>query len=139
MRSSSWRWPLAMISALMCERRSNVTGSIVWYSSSMPIEKEGFMRLAVDSWRLAVASTSQELAPTIGGRRCRLGRLLHREIGDGVDDPVEVGAADRMQIGVWCRVHEVNRIGDAVFDSEFHRIQVVAKRTAEQQRIALHP
>ena len=43
MRSSSCRLPLAMISALMCERRSNVTGSMVWYSSSIPIVNEGFI------------------------------------------------------------------------------------------------
>ena len=41
MRSSSWRLPFEMISALMCERRSNVAGSIVWYSSSIPMVKEG--------------------------------------------------------------------------------------------------
>jgi hypothetical protein len=32
-----------MISVWMCDRRSNVSGSIVWYSSSMPIENVGFM------------------------------------------------------------------------------------------------
>ncbi|MNC97022.1 hypothetical protein D3C83_145490 [compost metagenome] len=44
MRSSSCRLPFEMISALMCERRSKVTGSMVWYSSSMPMEKDGFMK-----------------------------------------------------------------------------------------------
>ncbi len=42
--SWSLRWPWAMNSALMCERRSKVTGSMVWYSSSMPMEKDGFMK-----------------------------------------------------------------------------------------------
>ena len=39
----SWRiiLPFARISAWMCERRSRVTGSIVWYSSSIPMVKVG--------------------------------------------------------------------------------------------------
>jgi hypothetical protein len=41
--SCSTRWPFAMSSVWMCERRSNVAGSIVWYSSSIPIEKDGLM------------------------------------------------------------------------------------------------
>ena len=36
--------PCAISSVLMCERRSSVSGSIVWYSSSMPSVKEGFIR-----------------------------------------------------------------------------------------------
>ena len=43
-RSSSCRLPFAMISVSMCERRSNVTGSTVWYSSSIPMVKDGVMR-----------------------------------------------------------------------------------------------
>jgi hypothetical protein len=35
------RLPCAISSVWMCERRSKVTGSTVWYSSSMPIENEG--------------------------------------------------------------------------------------------------
>jgi hypothetical protein len=36
------RLPSWTISVAMCERRSNVTGSTVWYSSSIPMVKEGF-------------------------------------------------------------------------------------------------
>ena len=41
----SWRriLPAASISVSMCERRSRVTGSMVWYSSSMPSENDGRM------------------------------------------------------------------------------------------------
>jgi hypothetical protein len=43
---------------LMCERRSNVAGSIVWYSSSMPRVNEGFIRtdqLSVISFQFKTA------------------------------------------------------------------------------------
>ncbi len=40
-RSWSWRLPFSRISIPMCDRRSYVTGSIVWYSSSMPSVKVG--------------------------------------------------------------------------------------------------
>src|SRR5271165_2223063 len=40
-RSSSRRLPLASISVAMCERKSRLTGSMVWYSSSMPMVKVG--------------------------------------------------------------------------------------------------
>src|SRR5579863_6568664 len=42
-RSSRRSLPWASISVSMCERRSRVTGSMTWYSSSMPSENEGRM------------------------------------------------------------------------------------------------
>ena len=43
-RSCSRILPAASISVSICERRSRVTGSTVWYSSSMPSENDGRMR-----------------------------------------------------------------------------------------------
>src|ERR1700761_8768335 len=40
-RSSSRSLPLLSISVAMCERRSRVSGSTVWYSSSIPRVKVG--------------------------------------------------------------------------------------------------
>ena len=42
-RSFNWSRPLAMISALMCDRRSRLIGSMVMNSSSMPMFRLGFM------------------------------------------------------------------------------------------------
>jgi hypothetical protein len=39
----------------MCERRSRVTGSTVWYSSSMPSEKDGRMGDLGTAWRNYIA------------------------------------------------------------------------------------
>ena len=64
-------------------------------------------------------------------------RLLHGQLGDGVDDPVEVRLADRVQVGVRRRVHEVDRVGNAVLDRELDGVEVVAERAAQRARVAL--
>ena len=69
----------------------------------------------------------------------RIGGFLDREVRDRVDDPVEVGRAHRVQVGVGRRVHEVDRVRHAVFDRELHGVQVVAERLAERLRVALDP
>ena len=53
-RSSSRSLPLASISVAMCERRSRVWGSTVWYSSSMPRLKDGCMVLCVSKVRARI-------------------------------------------------------------------------------------
>ena len=71
------------------------------------------------------------------GRRqapARLDGFLDRELGDGVDDPIEVRLPDRMHIGVRRRVHEVDRVGNAVLDRELHGVEVVAERAAQRPR-----
>src|SRR5438045_8880718 len=45
-RCSRRSLPFASISVAMCERRSRVSGSMVWYSSSMPSVKLGRMVVA---------------------------------------------------------------------------------------------
>src|ERR1700761_7227392 len=47
-RSSRRSLPLASISVAMCERRSRVSGSTIWYSSSMPSVKDGRMLTSDD-------------------------------------------------------------------------------------------
>src|SRR5437868_10586969 len=42
-RSCNRSLPFSIISAWICERRSRVTGSTVWYSSSIPMVKVGFI------------------------------------------------------------------------------------------------
>ena len=59
------------------------------------------------------------------------------EVGDLLDDPVEVGLANGMEIGVGRGVHEVDGVGDAVLYGEFDGVEVVAERPAELERILL--
>src|SRR5687768_15228936 len=106
----------------MCERRSNVTGSIVWYSSSMPMEREGL---------------GKEGGPPVFGRARRRERLVDRERGYLRDDPFEIVGADRVQVGIGRGVHEVDGVRHAVLDGELHGVEVVAERLAQRDRVAL--
>ena len=54
-RSCSSSLPFSIISAWICERRSRVTGSTVWYSSSMPMVKVGSMGTALPGDSLAAS------------------------------------------------------------------------------------
>ena len=129
-RSCSSRLPFAMISASMCERRSRVTGSMVWYSSSMPMVKLG---------RLHVLSPCSRNAAQRYVERRRGGSSAFRTASSATafDDPLEVVLADRVQVGVGRRVHEVDGVRHAVLDGELDGVQVVAERPAERERVAL--
>ena len=61
-----------------------------------------------------------------------------REVGYFFDDPVEVGLAYGVQIGVGGGIHEVDGVGDAIFDGELDGVEVVAEGAAEDERILLH-
>ena len=67
-----------------------------------------------------------------------MGGFGNCQVGYFFDDPVEIGLAYGMEVGVGSGVHEVDGVGDAVFDSEFDSIEVVAERSAERQRIFLN-
>src|SRR2546428_1196948 len=102
MRSSITRRPCVRISVWTCDRRSYVDGSIVWYSSSIPIVRLGFISFAPrdGAWaRGASCLRVQQSGPAIlargadGVERARTG-----ELRDGVHDPVQVLLADRMHV-----------------------------------------
>ena len=57
------------------------------------------------------------------------------EVGHFFDDPVEVGLAYGVEIGVGGGVHEVDGVRDAVFDGELDGVEVVAEGLAEFERI----
>src|SRR6185312_9645448 len=102
----------------MCERRSRVLGSMVWYSSSIPMVNEGFMR------RLRLGSHgSLRRGFGFGFRAClaggTLGRsgaaqhrcpaellcwilvaqcFLHRQLSDRVHDPLEILLTNRVHV-----------------------------------------
>ena len=59
-------------------------------------------------------------------------------VGDFFDDPVEVGLAYGVEVGVGCGVHEVDGVGDAVFYSKFDGVEVVAECAAELERILFY-
>ena len=52
-----------------------------------------------------------------------------------VDDPVEVFFADGVEVGVGGGVHEVDGVGDAVFDGELDGVEVVAESLAEREGV----
>jgi hypothetical protein len=54
-------------------------------------------------------------------------------------DPVEVVLADREQIAVGGRVHEVDRVRDPVAHRELDRVEVVPERAAQREAVALDP
>ncbi len=55
----------------------------------------------------------------------------HGQFGNGVDDPVEVLLADRVDIRVGRGIHEVDGVGDAVFAGKLDGVQVVTQRAAQ--------
>src|SRR6185436_3110390 len=59
------------------------------------------------------------------------------EVGNFPDDPVEIGLAYGVEIGVWSGIHEVDGVRNAVFDRELNGVEVVAERLAELERIPL--
>ncbi len=63
-------------------------------------------------------------------------RFFDGQLGDGVDDPVEVVFADGIDVGVGRGIHEVDGVGNAVFAGELDRVQVVAQRATEREGIA---
>src|ERR1700685_737522 len=129
--------PLEMISESMCDRRSRVSGSMVWYSSSIPIVRLGLI--------LPSSYKGESPESTLTGRGARLGGIAHQEMAPtvlhlrrlltaGLADrelsyvlyhPIEIRLPDRMHIGVGSRVQEVDSVGNTVLDGEFNRIEVV--------------
>src|SRR5580700_3522124 len=144
--------PLAMISISIWERRSRVSGSMVWYSSSMPIVKLGFMwkhRLPYGRGSVTLRASSrcpgspgfwiQEICPAQLFHHARTGLgLLDGQIGYCIHDPLEVFRTHGMVIGVRRRIHKVDGIRHAILHREFHRVQIVAQSLAERHGIAHH-
>src|SRR5437588_8902396 len=98
----------------MCDRRSRVTGSMVWYSSSTPMVKVGFfisffapgagsaLRCFGFGGRNSLACCArllfwalQEFAPAIVPccSAAVLG-IVHRKLGHGVNNPGKIFRAD---------------------------------------------
>src|SRR5215469_2603629 len=133
----------------MCDRRSRVSGSIVWYSSSIPMLRLG--RFIVLTFRGGSRNLhsypaagrrlpGEEGAPTILGNLA--GVLLgfaNRQLGDGVHNPVEILLAHGVNVSVRCWVHEVDRVRNVVLAGELDGVQVVAERLAQGDRVPLHP
>ncbi len=63
---------------------------------------------------------------------------LDCHVCDVVDNPLEVFFADGDTVRVGRGVHEVDGVGDAVFDRELDRVEVVAEGLAQGQGVALH-
>ena len=59
------------------------------------------------------------------------------EVGDFFHDPVEIGLAHGVQVGVGGGIHEVNGVGDAVFDGELDGVEIVAEGAAECEGVLL--
>src|SRR5207302_8504322 len=103
----------------MCDRRSRVTGSMVWYSSSTPMVKVGFFISFLDFARSALRRfgfggrdslaccarllfwTFQEFTPAIVPRcSAAVLSILHRKLGHGVNNPGKIRRGYRVVIGV---------------------------------------
>ena len=84
----------------------------------------------------------KERGPPVLDRPFRSQRLFNGKRGHFRDDPLEIVGAHRVQVGVRRRVHEVDRIGDTVFDGEelvfttWHT-SVKARNIGRDDRIAL--
>src|ERR1700686_1845756 len=61
----------------------------------------------------------QVISPAQLGRN-RLLSSLYRELGYGIDDPVEVFFAYGVEVGVGGGIHEVDPVGAAVFHRELY-------------------
>ena len=114
--SFSTRLPWAISSVWMCERRSNVSGSTVWYSSSMPMVNEGF----VDP---PLSIGAQRSASGAGGSWAFFTAIL----ATASTIQAKFSVPHRVGIGVGRRVHEVDGVGHAVLDRELHGVEVVAE------------
>ena len=64
--------------------------------------------------------------------------LADRQFRDGVNDPVEVVLAHGIDVGVRCRVHEIDGVRNPVLAGKLHGIEIVPQGAAERQRVALH-
>src|SRR5437764_8121063 len=105
----------------MCDRRSRDSGSMVWYSSSMPMVKLG--RLDITLRRSFRDLRGEEPRPV--QLRCdRIGsqRTINRHIRNGVDDPLEILRTNGFQARIRSGVHEVDRIWHSVMYGKFHSI-----------------
>src|SRR4051812_7108779 len=84
-RSSRRNLPWASISVSMCERRSRVTGSMVWYSSSMPREKDGRMESPGDNWGDSLgAIVKQGSGSGSGGQENGSAQAYNRGVSNGI-------------------------------------------------------
>src|SRR5579872_1902150 len=123
-----------MISESICERRSRVSGSMTWYSSSIPKVKLGFMACRLSSCCFGAA---QKTAPV----EIRLWLLVAQcfvdcQLRDTFDHPLKISFADRMNVGVGRGIQEIDRIWHTVLDRKFDCVEIVAERAAERQAIA---
>ena len=133
-RSSSSILPFCTISAWMCERRSRVTGSTVWYSSSIPMlraRSEHSIRRLIGCLRPTVPETSPSDTPAAAGGASA---LRDRHVRHRLHDPAEILRPHRFQARIRRRIHEIDGVRNAVLHGELHRVQVVAQRAAELQR-----
>ena len=59
------------------------------------------------------------------------------EVSDFAHDPVEVSLTYGVEVGVGGGIHEVDGVGDAVFDGEFDGVEIVAEGAAECEGVFL--
>ncbi len=60
-------------------------------------------------------------------------RHLHRHLGDGIHDPVEILLPDRGNLGIRRGIQEVNGVWHSALDRELHGVQVVAQSPAQAE------
>src|SRR5262249_55140121 len=52
--------------------------------------------------------------------------------------PIEILMADRVQVGIGSRIHEIDRIWSVVTNGKLDRIHVVPECVAKRQRVVMH-
>src|SRR5271166_1229483 len=158
--SCSARLALGRISEAMWERRSRVSGSMVWYSSSIPMLRLGrsiclslcrpyrrflwrrsfFRRGFFGPGSRFVIVAVQKRAPAKLRREASvLLGFAHRQLRHVIHNPIKIRLSHRVHICVGSRIHEVDGVGNAVLTGELDGVEVVTQRAAQRQGVALHP
>src|SRR5882724_9219324 len=65
-------------------------------------------------------------------------RFGYSHFGDRIHDPIKILPAHGMNIGIGRRIEKINGVGDAIFNREFNRVQVVTQRPAQRLRVLYH-
>src|SRR5438128_1929797 len=115
----------------MCERRSRVSGSMVWYSSSIPMVKLGFIGLPRRA-RTSGAGVQEIGPPHLRHDQRALLRLLDRQVGHRIHDPLEVFRSYGVEVGIRGRIQKIDGIRNTVLNGELNGVQIVAKGFAQR-------
>src|SRR5579872_1726919 len=74
-----------------------------------------------------------------------MGRILvaegffHCHFRHGIHNPLEVLPSDRIDVGIWRGIHEIDGVRYPIFDGELNGVQVIAKGLAQSQGILHDP